>query len=227
MKSLGIPKVVDKSEWQKELSVLLSNEKELTQLSDKVAAQRRRLPMYEVDKKYEFATENGQQDLLGLFEGRDQLIVYHFMFDPSWDQGCPGCSWVVDAMSHSAHLNARGVSLVIVGRAPLEKLLKYKRRMGWGHTWASSFGSDFNYDFDATKDFGENHGVSVFFRSNEKIYRTYFTENRGVEHLGSHWTYLDLTPYGRKEDWEKSPEGWPQHKTYSIERRHDEYTKEV
>jgi predicted dithiol-disulfide oxidoreductase (DUF899 family) len=98
--------------------------------------------------------------------------------------------------------------------------------MGWGHSWASSFGSDFNHDFDATKEFGENHGVSVFFRNNGIIYRSYFSENRGVEHLGSHWTYLDLTPYGRQEEWENSPESWPQFKTYTLDRRHDEYGKQ-
>jgi predicted dithiol-disulfide oxidoreductase (DUF899 family) len=223
VKNLAHPAIVSKSEWETKLSELLVKEKELTKHSDRVAAERRRLPMYKVNKTYTFETEEGEKSFDDLFDGRHQLIIYHFMFDPDWDQGCPGCSWVVDAMSHEAHLSARGVSLAIIGRAPLEKLLKYKERMGWSYTWASSFGSDFNYDFEATKDFGENHGVSVFLRINDDIYCTYHSEDRGVEHLGSHWTYLDLTPYGRKEEWENSPEGWPQNKTYTTDKRHDSY----
>ena len=221
------PKIVTKSSWENELADLLKEEKKLTKLSDKVAALRRQLPMYKIDQDYSFQTENGTETLLDLFEGRNQLIVYHFMFAPDWEQGCPGCSWVVDAMSHVNHLTARGVSFVVMGRAPLEKLLNYKSRMKWGFKWASSSESKFNYDFKATKESGENHGVSVFLRDGKDIYQTYFSEDRGVEHLGSHWTYLDLTPYGRKEQWEDSPKGWPQHETYSLDRRHDEYTEEV
>lgn len=223
---MNIPEVVTKAEWESELSKLLEREKEITRLSDKVAAQRRRLPMHKIEKTYKFETENGTKDLKDLFDGRRQLIVYHFMFDPEWDKGCAGCSWVVDAMSHPAHLNARGVTLVIVGKAPLAKLVEYKKLMNWGQAWASSFGSDFNKDFGATKDFGESHGVSVFFRHEDDIYQTYHSSNRGVEHLGSHWTYLDLTPFGRQEDWENSPEGWPQFKTYTVERRHNEYQED-
>ena len=226
MENVGLPKIVSKIEWERELSEVLAKEKELTRLSDKVAAQRRRLPMFKVEKTYKFETEDGPKHLRDLFDGRRQLIVYHFMFDPTWEKGCPGCSWVVDAMSHPAHLNARGISLIIIGRAPLEKILQYKKHMGWKHTWASSFNSDFNYDFGATKESGENHGASVFLQDGNDIFQTYHTENRGVEHLGSHWTYLDLTPFGRQEEWEDSPNGWPKFKKYDIPRRHNEYPED-
>ena len=125
-------------------------------------------------------------------------------------------------MSHPAHLHARDTSICLVSRAPLERLLAFRAEMGWSLPWYSSLGSEFNFDFNATNDDGENHVVSVFLRDGEDIYRTYYTDQRGVEHLGSHWTYLDLTPYGRQEPWEASPEGWPkgdQHWT----RRHNEY----
>lgn len=224
MEKTAQPKITSKTEWEKELARLLIKEKELTRLSDKIAAERRRLPMYKVEKNYQFETQDGPKDFPTLFDGRRQLIVYHFMFDPAWEKGCPGCSWVVDAMSHPAHLNARGISMVIIGLAPLKKLLAYKERMGWGHTWASSFGSDFNRDFGATKESGEDHVTSVFLRDGANIYQTYRSEKRGCEHLGSHWTYLDLTLFGRQEDWEDSPAGWPQFKTYSIDHRHNEYT---
>lgn len=223
MKKNQIPNIVDYSVWESELSNLLIKEKEVTRLSGEVAAQRRRLPMHKISKDYNFETEEGTKSFLDLFEGRRQLIVYHFMFDPEWEQGCPGCSWVVDAMSNPNHLNACGVSIIIIGLAPLKKLLKYKNRMGWWHRWASSKGSDFNPDFGATKNGRENHGVSVFFREGNDIYQTYHSEDRGVEHLGSHWTYLDLTPYGRKEEWEDSPAGYPQNKVNTTTCRHDSY----
>jgi predicted dithiol-disulfide oxidoreductase (DUF899 family) len=220
------PQIVEKSEWESELANLLVEEKKLTRLADKIAAKRRRLPMYEVDTSYKFETQTGTKNLLDLFDGRQQLIVYHFMFDSDWEQGCPGCSWVLDAMSHEAHLNACGISLAIVGRAKLDKLLKYKERMGWKFSWASSGDSKFNEDFGATINSSEHHGVSVLFKLEDKVYRTYYSGNRGVERLGSHWTYQDLTPFGRKEDWEDSPEGWPQNKTYSALRRHDMYEED-
>lgn len=217
------PKIVSKNEWDEKLAQLLVEEKELTRLQDKLAAKRRRLPMYEIDKSYSFDTNDGKRTLSELFDGREQLIIYHFMYDPKWEEGCPGCSWVLDAMSHEAHLNACGISLVIIGKAPLEKLISYRDRMGWKYKWASSFESDFNVDIGATKDFGEDHGVSVFLKKEGRIFRTYYSGDRGVERLGSHWTYLDLTPYGRKEKWEDSPEGWPQFDTYTINKRHDQY----
>lgn len=218
-----LPEIVTPETWKAALDQLRIKEKALTRAQDALNAERRRLPMVRIDKDYAFNGETGAASLLDLFQGRRQLIVYHFMFAPQWSQGCPGCSWVVEAMPHPAHLNARNTSLVLVSRAPLEKLEDYKQRMGWDLPWYSSQGSDFNVDFGVTTDKGEKHGVSILLRDGDNIYRTYFTGARGVEHLGSHWTYLDLTPWGRQESWEDSPQGWPQTEPYSWLRRHDEY----
>ncbi|MGO1718477.1 MAG: DUF899 domain-containing protein, partial [Halomonas sp.] len=212
--------------WEAALGQLLTKEKELTRARDALNAERRKLPMVKMEKKsYAFQGDNGPASLLDLFEGRRQLIVYHFMFAPDWNAGCDGCSWVADAMTHPAHLHARDTSLVMVSRAPLEKLKQYKSRMGWAYPipWYSSYESDFNVDFGVTTDEGERHGASVFLRDGNDIYRTYFTGARGVEYLGSLWTYLDLTLFGRQETWEDSPEGWPQTVPYGWNRRHDEY----
>jgi predicted dithiol-disulfide oxidoreductase (DUF899 family) len=162
-------------------------------------------------------------------KGRGQLIVYHFMFGPGahgWpDSGCPGCSMFVDQVGHLAHLNARDVSFALVSIAPLAKIETYRKRMGWNIPWASSAASDFNRDFGMTTDQGEKHGLSVFLRDGgDRVYRTYFTTERGVEALGSVWTFLDLTPFGRQEAWEDSPDGRPQTEPYAWWRRHDEYT---
>lgn len=223
MTQAALPKIVAPDEWQAEIDRLRIKEKELTRAHDDLNAMRRRLPMVKIEKDYAFRGENGTTSLLDLFDGRKQLIIYHFMFGPDADAGCPGCSWVTDAMSHPAHLHARDTSIVLVSRAPLEKLILYKQRMGWDLPWVSSFGSEFNYDFNATNDDGENHVASVFLRDGDDIYRTYYTDQRGVEHLGSHWTYLDLTPFGRQEPWEDSPEGWPEGEMF-WDKRHDEYS---
>lgn len=222
---LPLPKVVSSEEWKVALEQLLIKEKELTRARDALSAERRKLPMVKVTKHYMLQGENGKTPLLDMFEGRRQLIVYHFMFAPGWEAGCDGCSWVVDAMTHPAHLHARDTSLVLVSRAPKEKLKRYSSRMGWNSPipWYSSYESDFNVDFGATTEKGERHGVSVFIRDGTDIFRTYYTGARGVEYLGSLWTYLDLTPFGRQENWEDSPEGWPQTEPYVWNRRHDEY----
>jgi predicted dithiol-disulfide oxidoreductase (DUF899 family) len=222
MEELKLPDIATLDEWHAEIDKLRIKEKELTRAHDTVNALRRRLPMVKIDKYYEFDGVEGNVSLLDLFIGRRQLIVYHFMFDPDWKAGCPGCSWVTDAMSHPAHLHARDTSLVLISRAPLQKLLAFREQMGWDLPWYSSFRSDFNFDFDATNDEGENHVTSVFLRDGDDIYRTYFTDQRGVEYLGSHWTYLDLTPFGRQESWEDSPEGWPKRDSFPT-RRHNEY----
>lgn len=223
MSDRPLPSVVPVDEWRDEILAFREEEKALTRELDALNARRRRLPMTPVEPGYVFEGEEGERTLLDLFGGRSQLIVYHFMFGPDWDAGCDGCSWVVDAMSHPAHLHARDVSLVLVSRSKLDNLLRYRRRMGWGLPWYSSLGSTFNEDMGATVDGEENHVLSVFLRDGDVVWRSYFTEDRGVEHLGSHWTYLDLTPYGRQETWEDSPPGWPQDPAYAWHRRHDEY----
>jgi predicted dithiol-disulfide oxidoreductase (DUF899 family) len=157
------------------------------------------------------------------------LILYHFMFAPSVDgwpnAGCPGCSFVADQIPHLAHLHARDTSFVFVSLAPLAKINKFRRRMGWTTPWYSSAGTDFNRDFGVSTDAGETFGLSVFVRDGKNIYRTYFTNGRGVETLGTVWTLLDLTPFGRQEAWEDSPDGWPQTPPYLWWRRHDEYRR--
>ncbi|GAA4360948.1 DUF899 domain-containing protein [Kangiella marina] len=220
-----LPPLVSREEWQSQVDALIEEEKALTRARDQLNAKRRRLPMHKVDKSYEFDSSQGKVSLLDLFEGRKQLIVYHFMFGPDWEAGCPGCSWVTDAMTHPAHFHARNTSFVLISRAPLDKLHQYQKRMEWNKPipWYSSLGSDFNYDFGATTDDGEQHGVSVFIRDGNDIYQSFHIGDRGVEYLGSHWSYLDLTPYGRQEAWEDSPDGWPQTPTYEWQKRHDEY----
>ncbi|GHO92195.1 hypothetical protein KSF_022430 [Reticulibacter mediterranei] len=200
---MNYPQIVSREEWLVAREALLNKEKEATHARDKLNAERRRLPMVNIDKEYLFEGPDGKTSLFDLFEGRNQLIVYHFMFDPSWDEGCPGCSFVVDNMGHPAHLYARDTSLAVISRAPLTKSLPFKMRMGWTVPWFSSYDSDFNYDFHFTTDDGENGGVSVFLRKGENIFHTYSTTARGNDLLHGTYNYLDLTPLGRQEDWEE------------------------
>ncbi len=220
---MNLPKVVSPAEWAAVQKKFLIKEKKFTRQRDALAAERRRLPMARIEKDYVFEGPDGKVGLSDLFDGRRQLILYHFMFDPGWDEGCVGCSMFTDNIGHLAHLQARNTTMVLVSRAPLAKIEPYKKRMGWTIPWFSSFGSDFNRDFGVTTEEGETHGLSVFFRDGEKVFRTYFTTERGVEALGSHWSFLDLTPFGRQEEWEDSPEGWLQTPPYTWWRRHDRY----
>jgi predicted dithiol-disulfide oxidoreductase (DUF899 family) len=233
------PPVVSEAEWLDRRKTLLSEEKELTRHMDRVNAARRRLPMVRIEKAYVFAGPSGKASLLDMFESRRQLIVYHFMFDPAWDKGCPGCTGYIDALGDLSMLKERDTSFVLISRAPLEKLQKYAKLKGWPWPWYSSFGSDFNYDFHVTLDEnvrpveydyrskaemealkvpnptkGEEHGLSVFFRVDEEVFHTYSTYARGTESLTDAYTLLDRTPYGRQEDFEDSPPGWPQKPTY-------------
>jgi predicted dithiol-disulfide oxidoreductase (DUF899 family) len=227
MNEIGLPKIAAQAEWQRALDTLLDKEKAATHARDVLAAERRRLPMVRIDKNYVFVAPAGKVGLLDLFEGRRQLILYHFMFAPGIDgwptAGCPGCSMFVDQVGHLAHLHARDISFCLVSRAPLANIEQYRERMGWSIPWVSSADSDFNVDFGVTTEEGETFGLSVFLREGDSVYRTYFTSGRGVEALGSIWTFLDLTPLGRQEDWEDSPTGWPQTAPYTWWRRHDEY----
>jgi predicted dithiol-disulfide oxidoreductase (DUF899 family) len=228
---MNLPPDVSQEKWQAALEELRAKETEATRARDVLAARRRRLPMLRIEKDYVFDGLNGEARLLDLFEQRRQLIVYHFMFAPGvhgWPSaGCPGCSMFVDQIGHLAHLHARNTSFVLVSRAPLDKIEHYRKRMGWTIPWFSSAGSDFNADFGVTNDKGETFGLSVLLRDGSEILRTYFTSRRGVEALGSVWTFLDLTPFGRQEDWEDSPEGYPQTPPYHWWRRHDEYQEAV
>jgi predicted dithiol-disulfide oxidoreductase (DUF899 family) len=223
----NLPPVVSPTEWEAAHEALLAKEKEATRAHDALAAERRRLPMVRIDKDYAFEGPDGKVGLLDLFEGRRQLILYHFMFAPDvhgWPEaGCEGCSMFVDQVGHLAHFHARDTSFALASRAPLPNLERFKERMGWTIPWYSSAQSDFNVDFGVTIDRGETFGLNVFLRDGDDVYRTYFTNRRGIEALGSVWTFLDLTPLGRQETWEDSPEGTPQTAPYQWWHLHDEY----
>lgn len=219
---MNLPQVVSRTEWQAAHEALLVKEKEATRARDALAAERRRLPMVRFDKDYLFDGPDGHVNLLDLFDGRPQLIVYHFMFDAG-SAPCEGCSFFVDNVGHLAHLHARDASFVLVSRATLAEINPFKQRMGWAVPWYSTLDDGFNADCGITTGFG----LSVFLRDGDSVYRTYFTNGRGVEALGSVWTFLDLTPLGRQETWEDSPEWWPQTPPYEWWRLHDEYGARV
>jgi predicted dithiol-disulfide oxidoreductase (DUF899 family) len=234
------PKIVSRKTWLAARKKHLINEKKLTKQKDKVNAERRRLPMVKIDKEYVFEGPEGKRSLRDLFDNRRQLIVYHFMFDPEWEKGCSGCTGYVDAIADLSMLHDRDTSFVLISRASLAKLESYKTLKGWTIPWYSSFDSDFNYDFHVTLDEkktprqynyrdgreldarqaeayfrkGEQHGLSVFFRIGDKVFHTYSTYARGTESLTDAYSLLDATPYGRQEDFEDSPPGWPQRPTY-------------
>lgn len=213
------PQVVSEQEWQAAREKLLVKEKELTRALDTLAAERRRLPMVRIDKDYAFEGPNGSASLLDLFDGRRQLIIYHFMMAPGSDHRCPGCSSFIDNIGHLAHLHARDTTFIVVSPAPLSQIEPYKARMGWTVPWFSSNGNNFNVDCGA----GNGFGLSVFLREEDKVFRTYYTTARGVDRIRADFNLLDLTPFGRQEDWEDSPEGWPQTPAYTWWRLHDEY----
>ncbi len=232
---MTLPDIVSSEEWLAARKALLVREKELTRAGDALNADRRRLPMVEIDKDYTFHGPQGDVGLLDLFDGRRQLIVQHIMFDPSWDDACSSCSAAVEEMSDGLldHMRVRDTRFVAVSRAPFAKLEDYRARKGWTIPWFSSEGSDFNYDFhvtvDATKapvmfnyrnaselsDKGmdwildgssEQPGYSCFLRDGDRIFHTYSTFGRGTEQLGGAYAFLDMTALGRQEEWEE-PKG--------------------
>jgi predicted dithiol-disulfide oxidoreductase (DUF899 family) len=220
---MNLPPVVSAEEWNAAREEMLVKEKELTRARDALAAERRRMPRLAVEKEYRFEGPDGPVSLPDLFAGRRQLIVYRFFFDPDVkgypDKGCPGCSFVADQVAHLAHLNARDTTLVFVSRASQEEIARLKERMGWDIPWFTVTDS-----FDADFDVAEWHGTNVFYRDDEdRVFRTYFVDSRGDEQMGSTWNYLDITPLGRQEEWEDSPEGYPQTPPYGWWNRHDEY----
>jgi predicted dithiol-disulfide oxidoreductase (DUF899 family) len=225
-----LPKIVSAAQWRAAREALLVKEKKLTRARDELAAERRRLPMMPVEPDYVFAGPKGPVRLLDLFEGHPQLLLYHFMFAPGvggWPSaGCPGCSMYLDNLGRFAltHLNARDASFAVVSLAPLENIEAYRQRMQWPVTWVSSADNTFNVDFGLSTPQGEQHGLSVFVRDGEQIFRTYFTSARGLETVATVWNLLDLTPFGRQEEWEDTPRGRPQSAPYQWWRRHDDYT---
>jgi predicted dithiol-disulfide oxidoreductase (DUF899 family) len=232
---MSLPKVVSREEWLETRKRFLDEEKAFTRARDKLNTKRRELPMVEITKDYVFEGPDGKVSLLDMFEGRRQLIVQHFMFDPSWDEGCPSCSGAVDEISAGLleHLHSRATTFAAVSRAPADKIARYKEQKGWSFPWYSSWGGDFNYDFNVTIDSSvvpvmwnyrtideleqvgmgwlgegssEQPGLSMFLRDGDSIFHTYSTYARGAEAPGGSYYFLDLTALGRQEEWEE-PKG--------------------
>ncbi|MFH8730529.1 MULTISPECIES: DUF899 domain-containing protein [unclassified Streptomyces] len=202
---MGLPNVVTREEWLGARQELLAREKAATRARDALNARRRELPMVEIEKLYVFEGPDGKAELLDLFEGRSQLIVYHFMFGPDQDAGCPNCSAFLDQIGHLSHLRARDTEFAAVSRAPFTRLLPFKARMGWTMPWYSSATSDFNQDFGfaSGEDPRDLPGLSCFLRDGDRVYHTYSTTGRGLDGIGSINSLLDLTALGRQEEWEE------------------------
>jgi predicted dithiol-disulfide oxidoreductase (DUF899 family) len=225
--AMDTPPVVSPEAWEKAHQAMLVKEKAHSRARDALAAERRRMPWMAVKADYMFEGPAGKASLLDLFDGRRQLIVYRAFYEPGvhgWpDHACPGCSMVADQVAHPAHLNARDTTLVFASRAPQADIARLKARMGWEIipwvTVTDSFDADFGVD--------EWHGTNVFYRDGDRVFRTYFVNNRGDEQMGSTWNYLDITPLGRQEVWEDSPEGYPQTPTYKWWNWHDSYVADA
>ena len=232
---MTLPDIVSRDEWRAARIELLAREKQMTKARDALSTARRQLPMVRVDEDYRFEGPDGAVGLLDLFEDRSQLIVQHFMFDPSWEDGCPSCTAAADEISDGllAHLHARDTTLAVVSRAPLVKLERWKRLRGWDFPWYSSEGSDFNYDYHVSLDAAvapvefnfrgaseleaaglgwileqpsEQPGYSCFLAVDGDVFHTYSTYARGCEWFGGSYAFLDTTALGRQEDWEE-PKG--------------------
>src|SRR6204780_624335 len=233
---VGHPKVVSHAEWLAARSEFLSKEKEFTRLRDELSRQRRALPWERVEKRYEFDSAKGKVTLGDLFDGRSQLVVYHFMLGPGWEAGCPSCSYLADHFDGTAiHLAQRDVNFVVISRAPLAEIEKFKTRMGWKFTWVSSFGSDFNHDYqvsasaeekaagrvvynyeETTFPSEERPGASVFFKNEAgEGFHTYSTYGRGLDMFLGAYHFLDIAPKGRDEDGLTFSMAWVRH--------HDKY----
>jgi predicted dithiol-disulfide oxidoreductase (DUF899 family) len=231
-------KIVSKDDWMEARKALLKKEKEFTILRDQLSQQRRNLPWIVVNKEYVFEGPDGKETLAELFDGKSQLIVYHFMFDPSWEAACLHCSfWADNFNGIIVHLNQRDVTMIAVSRASYSKLTAYEKRMGWDFKWVSSYDTDFNFDYhvsfrpeelDRKEAFynynlqdtnsSEREGVSVFYKDPAgRVFHTYSAYARGIDMLNVAYHYLDLVPKGRDEVGHEFPQFWV--------RRHDEYGK--
>ena len=220
--AMKIQSIVSHEEWLKAREQLLVKEKALTRARDALAAERRRMPWFAVEKTYAFDGPKGRAGLLDLFDGRRQLIVYRAFFEPGvhgWpEHACIGCSLGADQVSHLAHLNGRDTTLVYASRAPQADITRLKARMGWEIPWytiTDSFDADFGVD--------EWHGHNAFIRDGDRVFRTYFINSRGDEAMGTIWSYLDMTALGRQETWEDSPEGYPRSRPYKWWNWHELY----
>jgi predicted dithiol-disulfide oxidoreductase (DUF899 family) len=214
------PRIVSRDAWTAARKRLLVKEKKFSRQRDALSAERRKLPIVAIEKEYVFQGPEGSRTLADLFEGKRQLLVYHFMFEPDHDEGCPSCSFVADNFASGlVHLAARDTAFAVISRAPLDKIERFKNRMGWNFSWLSSFGTDFNYDFQVTLDEkhrvynyapvsaqpadrpheGEREGLSVFLRDGDRLFHTYSTYQRGIDSFLNTYNFLDLTPLGRQE----------------------------
>ena len=221
--------IVSREEWAAARDAMLMKEKEMTRAGDALAAERRRMPWMAVEKDYAFEGPNGEGSLLDLFEGRRQLVVYRAFYGPEVttyaeggsypERACVGCSFVADQVANPAHLNARDVTLAFASRAPQAEIESLKERHGWERIPWYTITDDFDKDFDV----GEWHGHNAFIRDGDRIFRSYFIDARGDEALGTTWSYLDMTALGRQEEWEDSPDGWPQTKPYGWWNYNDAY----
>jgi predicted dithiol-disulfide oxidoreductase (DUF899 family) len=224
--------VVSRDEWTAARVQLLAREKEFTRLRDQLSRQRRDLPWVRVEKEYVFAGPHGTQTLPELFAGSSQLVVYHFMFDPAWEEGCPHCSfWADNFDGIGVHLRQRDVQFVAISRAPLARLEAFKQRVGWSFPWVSSFATDFNYDYhvsftpeqlargDASYNYAvgdpggeDREGISVFYKDRDgTVYHTYSTYARGIDVVNGAYHFLDLVPKGRDEAGHDDPQYWVRH----------------
>jgi predicted dithiol-disulfide oxidoreductase (DUF899 family) len=215
---MELPQIVSREEWQQAHEALLAKEKQATRERDALAAERRRQPMMEVATDYAFEGPDGVLSFPDLFEGRPQLILYHFWFPRDGDP-CGGCSMFTDQVSELAHLNARDVTFALVSTAPQDQIAALQARMGWEMPWYTVVGEEFQKACGTSAYFA----LQVFLRDGERVFLTYETRGRGVEALGSVWTFLDLTPLGRQEEWEDTPPGRPQTPPYQWWRPHDSY----
>ena len=223
------PPIVSREDWTAARDAMLVKEKEMTRARDALAAERRRMPWMAVEKDYRFVGPDGEVSLLDLFEGRRQLVVYRAFYGPEVtttapgekfpERACIGCSFVADQVAHPAHLNGRDTTLAFVSRAPQAEIQGLKQRHGWELIPWYEITDDFDKDFDV----GEWHGHNAFIRDGDRIFRTYFIDARGDEALGTTWSYLDMTALGRQEEWEDSPEGYPQTPPYGWWNYNDAY----
>ncbi len=215
---MQLPEIVSEQEWERSNEELIAGEKRATRERDALAAERRRRPMTEISADYEFEGPDGRVKLGDLFEGRPQLILYHF-WHPEEGDPCGGCSMFTDQIGHPAHINARDTTIALVSTAPQPQIEAFKQRMGWELPWYTVVGDEFQTARGTTEYFK----LDVYLRAGDRVFLTYSTTGRGVEALGSVWTFLDLTPMGRQEDWEDTPEGRPQGPRYEWWQYHDEY----
>jgi predicted dithiol-disulfide oxidoreductase (DUF899 family) len=224
------PEVVSPEDWDAAREKLLAKEKEHTRAGDALAAERRRMPWMAMDKDYRFEGPDGEMSLADLFGDRRQLIVYRFFYAPDVttypasggsypERACIGCSMVADQVAHPAHLNGRDTSLAFVSRAPQAEIQGLKERNGWEQIPWYTLTDDFDKDLGVD----QYHGTNAFIREDDRIYRTYMIDARGDEKMGNTWNYLDMTALGRQEEWEDSPEGYPQTAPYGWWEYHDNY----